>query len=112
MAAKNGQFARQMRRLHVRSLIFVPLIARGRKIGAIAFARCNAKRYDEKDLALAILMAERSALAIDNAKLYMEAQDAIRLREDVLAVVSHDLRNPLGVVRGFNEIIAERILRG
>jgi signal transduction histidine kinase len=44
-------------------------------------------------------LARRAALAIDNARLYHEARDAVRLREEVLAVVSHDLKNPLGAIR-------------
>jgi signal transduction histidine kinase len=82
------------------SYIVVPLIARDRILGTIMLASENpARRYREADLALAGDLAHRAALAVDNARLYQDAQNAIRAREEVLAIVSHDLRNPLGVVR-------------
>ena len=43
-------------------------------------------------------MAWRAALAIEKARLYRIAQDAVRLRDDVLDIVAHDLRNPLGTI--------------
>tara|TARA_B110001454_G_C12723270_1_gene436126 strand:- start:2669 stop:4732 length:2064 start_codon:yes stop_codon:yes gene_type:complete len=97
----------QLKGLHVQSLIAVPMQARGRTIGVICFIRCKPLNYTEKDLGYLKIVAERAAFALDNARLYKEAQDAIRLREDVLAVVSHDLRNPLGIIHGFNDLLAE-----
>jgi signal transduction histidine kinase len=43
-------------------------------------------------------VADRAAIAIDNARLFQEAQEAVRMREDVVAIVSHDLRNPLNAI--------------
>lgn len=97
----------QFRNLGVQGLILAPMKARRNTIGIICFARCRSVGYSEKDLAYANLIAERAALAIDNAKLYQDAQNATRLREDILAIVSHDLKNPLGTIRGFNEILSE-----
>lgn len=99
----------QFRELAVQSLILEPMRVRGRVIGIICFACCKPRGYSKKDLAYANLIAERAALAIDNARLYQEAQSAIHLREDVLAIVSHDLKNPLGAIRGFNEIIYDSV---
>lgn len=95
--------------LNVRSLMCVPMKARGRTIGAISFARCDAKVFNAKDLELAEMVGDRAALAVDNARLYQEAQKSIRLREEILAIVSHDLRNPLSVIRGFNELLLESL---
>ncbi|QRK06204.1 HAMP domain-containing histidine kinase [Archangium violaceum] len=50
------------------------------------------------DLEVARGVADRAALALDNARLYQEAQEAIRVREDVVAIVSRDLRTPLNVI--------------
>jgi len=58
----------------------------------------SGRRYAAADLAVAQDMARRAALAIDNARLYREAQEAVRARDSVLGVVSHDLRNPLTAV--------------
>ncbi|HEV8246776.1 MAG TPA: PAS domain-containing protein, partial [Polyangiaceae bacterium] len=81
----------------LRSLLSVPLQARGRTLGVWTFAT-SARSYDQDDLAIVSELAARAALAVDNAELYQAAQRAIRFRENVLAVVSHDLKNPLGVI--------------
>jgi signal transduction histidine kinase len=85
------------RKLSPRSSIVVPLIARGRTLGAVALAATDdsGRRFGGEDLILAQELARRAAAALDNARLYREAQDAIRARDEMVAVVSHDLRNPL-----------------
>ncbi|MGE0632945.1 MAG: PAS domain S-box protein, partial [Pseudobdellovibrionaceae bacterium] len=99
----------QLEALRMQSLILLPMEVRGQIIGVISFIRCKPLRYNQKDLEFAKLVAARASLAIDNARLYQEAQNAIGLREDILAIVSHDLRNPLGAIRGFNELLSESI---
>ncbi|HEX6997138.1 MAG TPA: GAF domain-containing protein [Gammaproteobacteria bacterium] len=86
-----------LHKLDPRSAIVVPLKARGRTLGAIALVAtaASARRYDRDDLRVAIELANRAALLLDNARLYTEARSAIRARDDMIAVVSHDLRNPL-----------------
>jgi signal transduction histidine kinase len=85
--------------LGLRSAMVVPMAARGRILGAITFMSAESqRRYGTSDLAMAGSLARRCALAIDNARLYAEAQRAIRARDDVLAIVSHDLRNPLHAI--------------
>ena len=85
--------------LDLKSYIIAPLAARGRVLGAITLAASDSgRRYRAADVALAEEVARRAALAIDNARLYTLAQQAIRAREAVLAVVSHDLRNPLASI--------------
>lgn len=91
---------RLFREIGVRSAMLVPLIARDRTIGVIAFYSASpARRYHDDDLALAQELAARAALALDNAMLYGEAREALQARDDVLAVVSHDLGNPLSAIR-------------
>lgn len=83
----------------IRSLILVPLTARGRVLGTISLVMSDSGRhYHAADVEIARELGRRAGLAVDNARLYHEAQQAVRLREDVLAVVSHDLRNPLGAI--------------
>jgi len=99
-----------LRDIGLRSYMGVPLIARGRTLGAIAFAISEgARRFGNADLELAEDLAARCALAIDNARLYREAQEASRSREEVLAVVSHDLRAPLGTVKLAAELVARLV---
>ncbi|HSU15386.1 GAF domain-containing sensor histidine kinase [Longimicrobium sp.] len=90
----------RLAQLDLRSYIIAPLAARGRVLGAITLAASaeSGRRYRATDVALAEEVARRAALAIDNARMYTLAQEAIRAREAVLAVVSHDLRNPLASI--------------
>jgi PAS domain S-box-containing protein len=82
-----------------RSFMAVPLRSRGVAYGAVVFAMTEPdRRFDRVDLDVAVELAHRAELAIDNARLFSETQRAVRVREDVLAVVSHDLKTPLTVV--------------
>ena len=83
-----------------RSIIIVPLVAREAVIGAMSLyiAGDNPRRFDATDLHVAMELGRRAAFAIDNARLYREAQHATRARDEILGVVSHDLRNPLSAI--------------
>ena len=81
------------------SFIAVPMIARGRLLGMIGLALDErTQRYTTDDVRLADELARRVAIAVDNARLYAEAQRATHLRNEILGIVSHDLRNPLSVM--------------
>jgi signal transduction histidine kinase len=97
--APGADFADVARAARLRSLLAVPLIARGHTLGALAFLRGPTRpRYGAEELALAQELARQTALAVDNARLYHAAQQATRARDDVLAIVSHDLRNPIHAI--------------
>jgi PAS domain S-box-containing protein len=82
-----------------RSFICVPLVSSGKILGALTLVTSGSgRRYDEADLSLAADMARRAAIVVEHARLYHEAQHATKARDDVLAVVAHDLRNPLNTV--------------
>lgn len=83
--------------LEPRSVMTVPLYARGRTLGAILFATTSdaGRRFGEADLKIAMELASRAALLVDNARLYAEARSAVRSRDDLVAFISHDLRDPL-----------------
>lgn len=98
-AAGGEEQLRIARELGMRSAMVVPLTVAGRTIGVVSLVSAESgRRFDHHDLEVAQGLADRAALAIENARLFREAERAIKLREDVLAVVSHDLRNPLASV--------------
>lgn len=86
-------------RLGLERFIAVPLISRGATLGVLTIASGRDDLvYGPADVALAEEFGRRAALALDNARLYDSAQRAIRAREDLVAVVSHDLKNPLATI--------------
>ena len=80
------------------STMAIPLVSRGQTLGVITAAAPEGKVFTREDALLAAELARRGSLAIDNARLYEESQQALRAREEVLAIVSHDLRNPLNAI--------------
>ena len=90
---------RTVEALEPRSLICVPLVNAGKPLGALTLVTSGSgRRYEVADLSLAADLARRAAIVVEHARLFHEAQQATRARDDVLAVVAHDLRNPLNTV--------------
>jgi signal transduction histidine kinase len=88
-----------LRELGARSYICVPLLARNKAIGAITYVRGpRLPGYDERDLEVARELASRSAFAIENAMMHREKVEAVRARDELLAIASHDLRSLLNTV--------------
>ncbi|HET6337312.1 MAG TPA: ATP-binding protein [Polyangiales bacterium] len=78
------------------AFLSAPLVARTRNLGVITIAACAKDRqYTPRELTLLEDLAGRSALLLDNARLYEQAQKAVATRENMLAIVSHDLKDPL-----------------
>jgi signal transduction histidine kinase/CheY-like chemotaxis protein len=85
-----------LRALGPSSLMLVPMVVGGRTLGYVAFGFSDSGRHhDGRDLATAQNLAERAAAAIENAHLYREVQREVKSRNDLLAIVSHDLRSPM-----------------
>ena len=94
---ENDAHWRLVRRLGWRSVLFVPIVARETFLGILTC--CSRTRsLNETDLALATELAHRAALAIDNALLYRRATQAANTRDEVLGIVSHDLRSSLTTI--------------
>jgi signal transduction histidine kinase/DNA-binding NarL/FixJ family response regulator len=82
-----------------RHCVLIPLRARGHLLGVLGLmAGRQKRRYTAADRSLAQAFAARTAIAMDNARLYEMSQRATRTRDQVLGIVSHDLRNPLTAI--------------
>lgn len=84
-------------RLASGTLCCVPIEARGRTLGVFAIVVDHTRRLDH-GFTWVEDFVHRLGMALDNALLYRDARSALQLRDEVLAIVSHDLRNPLGAI--------------
>ena len=90
----------QLERLGARSLMMVPMRSRGQAVGLFTFASCDpGRRYGPEDLEMVEELARRVVAAVDNARLYHEAQEAVHLRDEFLGIASHELKTPLTPLR-------------
>jgi PAS domain S-box-containing protein len=86
----------------------VPLVARGRLLGSMILLSTQAGRcYEAEDRALVEDLASRAALAVDNARLYGELQRADQRKDEFLAMLAHELRNPLAPIRNAAQILKQ-----
>ena len=94
------------------SRITVPLTARQRTLGTITFVLAESgRRFTPTELTLAEDLARRAAIAVDNARLYQEAQRALAARDEFLSVAAHELKTPITNVRGFTELALQQFTR-
>src|SRR3989454_2879086 len=108
-AAERANDPELLAALDLRSCMTAPIAARGRTLGLMHFASAESgRRYERADLAVAEVLAWRAALAIDRARLYDEAREANRRKDEFLAVVSHELRTPLAPLLTWAEILRRR----
>lgn len=92
--------------LGIRCFLSAPMTSGGRTIGVLSLVGTgNRTRFDEREIALAEELAHRAALAIDNARLYREAQEANRVKDEFLANLSHELRTPMTAILGWAHLL-------
>jgi PAS domain S-box-containing protein len=81
------------------SYLGVPLLMKDDLVGAITLCASPRRKYVPADLEIAEELARRAALALDNARLYHRAQEALRARDELLSIAAHEIRGPLTAIR-------------
>lgn len=95
--------------LAVEALLTMPIRRKGVAIGSLSIAkRPGAPPFTSEDREIVELLVAHAAVAIENAKLYDELQAAVAAREDLLAIVSHDLRSPLNAILLREDVLARK----
>lgn len=99
-AIKDPVHLQAVRALGLKSYIGAPLSVRGKTLGVITFVAAeNQNIYTEEDAALVADIGRRAAVAVENAILYRSLREADKRKDDFLAMLSHELRNPLAPIK-------------
>ena len=110
---RGPEHAEVVRQLAPRSILVVPLRLREEVLGTLSLVRTAARPpFEPADCGLAEELALRAALAVENARLYHAARTATRARDDMLGVVSHDLRNPIHSIFMSSSFLGELLPEG
>jgi signal transduction histidine kinase len=109
-AARSDEDLKSYRHLGLRSAMVVPLIARDKPIGAMTLVWAETDRhYSEPDLEFVLDLCTRAALAVENARLYQELENAVRVRDDFMSIAGHEVRTPLAAVQLNLQTIARAV---
>jgi PAS domain S-box-containing protein len=109
VTAHGDEHLRFIRRIGPRSYICTPLHSRGRILGVLTFVTAESSRsYDATDVTAAEDLARRAVVAIENARLLATLQEANRRKDEFLAMLAHELRNPLAPIRSAVQILRAR----
>ena len=98
--------------LPVTSYLAVPVVSRsGEVLGGLFFGHPEPGVFGEQTEQLVVGLAAQAAIAMDNARLYQQAQDAIRIRDQFLSIASHELKTPLTSLFGHAQLLDHRTAR-
>jgi signal transduction histidine kinase/DNA-binding response OmpR family regulator len=93
----------------IASFVIAPLCVRGRAVGTLGMFRDRGgESYTVEDQNFLQSLSDRIALGIDNARLYQESQRANRVKDEFLAMLSHELRSPLNAILGWAKLLCSR----
>jgi PAS domain S-box-containing protein len=94
--------------LPVTSYLAVPVVSRsGAVLGGLFFGHEHAAVFGEREERLVVGLAAQAAIAMDNARLYRQAQEANRMKDEFLATLSHELRTPMNAILGWAQLLRE-----
>jgi len=99
-------YLKAMTAMNPRSALFLPLVAREQLIGVLSLFRAN-RGFDSDDVGFAEDLARLAALALDNARLHDTVRASLRARDEMVGVVSHDLRNPVAAVKMLSRMMLQ-----
>lgn len=98
--------------LGVKSVLLAPMLAGGRTMGVLILVSSrNGRSFGSAELSLAEDLARRAAVAVDNARLYQETREAVRVRNEFFSSLSHDLKNPLTAIKGMAQLMNRQLSR-
>lgn len=104
--ARDPEHLRILRELGMHSIAIVPLAARGRTLGALTFVSASAERgLTNEDVVVLTEIGRRAGIAVDNARLYRDAELANTAKDEFLALLSHELRTPLNAIMGWTHML-------
>lgn len=106
-ASRNPSYIDGIRAMNPQAALFLPLVARGQLIGVLSLFR-STREFDRDDRGFADDLGRLAALALDNSRLLDSVRGSLRAREEMVGVVSHDLRNPVAAIR----MLSGALLRG
>ncbi|GAC1310633.1 MAG: hypothetical protein NVSMB27_47530 [Ktedonobacteraceae bacterium] len=96
----------------MRGWLAVPLVGRdGSNLGVIQLSDKYEGEFTEEDESILVQLAQMASIAIENAQLYEQVQRAVHERDDLLSTVSHDLKNPLGTIKGYAQLLKRHVQR-
>jgi PAS domain S-box-containing protein len=108
-AARDAEHLQTLRTLVFQSYMCLPMVARGHTLGTITLTTGESgRRYGPAELAFGEDLASRAAIALDNARLYRDAQAAVKARDQFLSIASHELKTPLTSLMGYIDLMQRR----
>jgi signal transduction histidine kinase len=111
--ARDEQHLALLRSMAPRSMVMVPMRGHAGVVGVMSFAFAESgRRYTPEDVELALGLADRAALAVDNARLLAAVQTALHTRDEFLGAAAHDLKNPLAAIKVQAQLLHRQASRG